>query len=200
MDPKAMRIWPACDLHVTYTKHVCCKENTCYASYHRKVCGTYATCSPQIFITTHNFLGHIWPKPVYVYNIQFLHCGIASRILSLCLLDGVMDTKAEAASRVTFIPSLLTFEEEMLQKFGNQPSPSDPETTTTWYNILCCSRDCIINSIHRGVNSWGRTGDWSHNYFHTANLVAEKHDCVFPVLGYHMSRITLTRLILVCVW
>ena len=53
----------------------------------------------------------------------------------LCLpvyyIDGPMDTKAAAASRVTFIPSLTTFEEEMVQRYGNQtPSSTDSDPTT----------------------------------------------------------------------
>ena len=45
--------------------------------------------------------------------------------------DGVMDTKADFASRVTFVPSMLTFEEEMLQKFGSHISSPPPPSNDT---------------------------------------------------------------------
>jgi len=39
-----------------------------------------------------------------------------------------MDTKPDAVTRVTFIPSLATFEEELAQKFSHLmlPKPPDP--------------------------------------------------------------------------
>ena len=42
-----------------------------------------------------------------------------------------MDTEAKAAARITFIPSLLTFEEEMLQKYSSQTQKQDSETIAT---------------------------------------------------------------------
>ena len=42
------------------------------------------------------------------------------------LLDGVMDTEAKLAARVTFIPSLTSFEEEMAEKFGHLTVSASP--------------------------------------------------------------------------
>ena len=67
-------------------------------------------------------------------SILIMNCPMAYfNILSLSLSlspDGPMDTKPEAASKVTFIPSLVTFEEEMFQKYGHQASPSSEDSNT----------------------------------------------------------------------
>lgn len=47
--------------------------------------------------------------------------------------DGPMDTKPEAVARVTFIPSMKTFDEEMAETFGkhlSEPPPLGATATT----------------------------------------------------------------------
>lgn len=58
----------------------------------------------------------------------------------ISVVDGVMDTKPDAVTRVTFIPSLMTFEEEMAEKFSKlmltKSSPTESTSTTTWTVLL----------------------------------------------------------------
>lgn len=64
--------------------------------------------------------GRIIPNPVQSKDLN-----------RLAFPDGPMDTEAKAAARITFIPSLLTFEEEMLQKYSSQTQKQDSETIAT---------------------------------------------------------------------
>ena len=64
---------------------------------------------------------------------RFINCKVVGYYEEL-ILDGPMDTEAKAAARITFIPSLLTFEEEMQQKYSSQTQKQDPETTTVTFS------------------------------------------------------------------
>ncbi len=49
------------------------------------------------------------------------HCSqgtVFQGYIVLPSLDGIMDTEAKTAARVTFVPSLVSFEEEMAEKFS----------------------------------------------------------------------------------
>lgn len=106
------------------------------------------------------FLEGIW-----ILYMNIWPSWLSTVIKSVCMhADGVMDTKPDLASRVTFIPSMLTFEEEMFQKFGSHISSPphskgiEDETTVTW--------QMHRNSHRPGNNRQLEHSHWSQEYWY----------------------------------